>query len=65
MLKGDLPLIRIENLAANGFPLLKLIDNVLFPVKAIHFIVFLYISYTTQKRGMTSIIISYFLLFYT
>jgi hypothetical protein len=26
---------------------------------------FLYIRYTTQKRGMTSIIISYFLLFYT
>ena len=61
-LQGDLPSVCLGNLPANGFPLFKQVNIVLFPVYAY---VFYYTVYTTQKVFQTSIMIANFFILYT
>ncbi|EKN65875.1 hypothetical protein BABA_18312 [Neobacillus bataviensis LMG 21833] len=61
-LMGDILMFLLGNLSANDFPLLKQDGIVLFPVFAL---VFKLYSYTTQKRGLTSIRIAKLFIFYT
>jgi hypothetical protein len=61
-LVGDLPTFCLGNLPASDFPLLKQVGIVLFPVVA--YVIKLY-CYTTEKKGLTSIMITTFFIFYT